>query len=749
MKKENNLAEEISQLKNAETKQVAGFVKKWFVSVQYKNYNYNKDTLVEFWKSSVLIDHFDYFLEAHYFDNILLAYFDHPNNVNPDFLNQLIENDCLDRFIKILKISKGFLMDSHWESLKPIGKRLSLRKTFYELQYIRNLTQAWKKEAVSMHERVLNTSYEDLLIQSLSYYEFFKRYSTKTMENRSQQIAYESHYISVLNDLLTLKKDADQKPSSNNKLKDFQDKVQAELPPIRPLKTLFDETYKPNEKISPVKKEVRKLLDFFIKKEILTYQVENYLCGLSKFEDIDMEDLIAEVSLTKAFYDYRQTLEKGYYEENYFLNQINQNPEIAHQIKNESDSWDQVFALSQEKAIAYFDFLSLPQTLKIKWLEQPIDIRKTFRLLFTFSKLFSPQGRIGSPTEDGMNVFKKSIQDRFKAIFYTEYMVAYDYEDFIQKTAHYFDWTSEEARNTINFLLLDLEDSRKYAVDILSRPIIKMGNKIIWLSSFLRDRRWEILLQKRIATSKVEKYEIKLQTAETEKSIAALFKHAGFEAVASRNYKDNKGEFDTLAFKDNTLFIIELKSTYPEENIIKTHTYESIKFDGLAAYQLERGEQYVRDNFSEILAIPELEINCSLGDLEIKTLIVSNIFQGDNTTYRNKHLKISLLELSIILKNDLSNLFIDWETDATKGNRTSMLLNESIGFFDKALVKQKSIFKKNAVMDFNIQSHAGELSAADFITCIEKKRVWESQRKPFLGDLIKSNLQQWDGSNII
>ena len=102
----------------------------------------------------------------------------------------------------------------------------------------------------------------------------------------------------------------------------------------------------------------------------------------------------------------------------------------------------------------------------------------------------------------------------------------------------------------LNYLTTDLSANRPFPIDLLTRPLIKIGNQYIWLSSLLRDRRWENIMHRRIVAEKPNQHVE--QSAKIEKQLADTFVKANFNAVSSYCYKG--GEIDTLVYKDKTLY---------------------------------------------------------------------------------------------------------------------------------------------------------------------------------------------------
>lgn len=189
-----------------------------------------------------------------------------------------------------------------------------------------------------------------------------------------------------------------------------------------------------------------------------------------------------------------------------------------------------------------------------------------------------------------------------------------------------------------------------------ANPLVKLDDLYYWPAAFLRDRRWSVILHRKFITEGLLLHQE--QSEKLEAKVSSWFEQAGFNSKARFEYMNGaqNGEIDVLAFKDNTLFIIELKNTYIVEDVINTSKYYTRNFKSKASDQLDKSAHYVRSNFEAIKMDDTLNINCDLKDLKIVTIILSNSYVSDETIFSNTHYKISMFELMIILKNDVKNM---------------------------------------------------------------------------------------------
>jgi hypothetical protein len=177
--------------------------------------------------------------------------------------------------------------------------------------------------------------------------------------------------------------------------------------------------------------------------------------------------------------------------------------------------------------------------------------------------------------------------------------------------------------------------------------------------------------------------------------------------------------FTGFCNKDGVLIFIELKTTYICEDIIRQSEFDNRKFEYKAAEQLDRAITYLRENFKEFVqANPELNINIAKEDIKIISLIVSNSFDWDDTIKNNSHLKISLLELEIILKNSLYDLL---NVQMKKDIIIPINIYHSTTNSNNPHYKNQKLDCSKVDCDLWKEK---ELTANRFIELIEKNQVW-------------------------
>ncbi|NHN24101.1 hypothetical protein FIA58_000295 [Flavobacterium jejuense] len=725
----NAIITSIKELENASFSQVVPFIKK---NSYFSDSRPNSCSEL-FWHSNLPIKWFKELINEPYLEELLFAYFSRPQNANLDFIKLFINSKYSAELIRIIKLSEAFKMDSHWITFSVFVKSNDLKVVYKELDYIRAYRQYWKNETVIFENKINEIDYEDILIQMISYFEHFKRYSKKTVNNTGLITSYKAHLINILDIILNIKKRGCVKNKIKNKYSsiNFKKIAKEQLPPIRAIESLNNQQLVSNEKIDKQKKTFRELVEFFFAKDNSEYQIQKYLSGLAEFEMI--ENLEAELLTNTKYCLYRKTLEKGIYDEVYFTNKVIENEELVKRINEQKEMLSKQLELSIYTSIEYFKYLKIPVIIDKKNTDEKIDLEKVLILLKSFSLFLMPQGRTIINNEI---VFKNKVPQKFEETFDIDYLVSFEENELVEKCHQYFEWSKDEIQIIIEYLTTDLTSHK---IDVQKRPLIKIGNQYIWLSSFLKDTRWEIILHRKIV--KENSLNLSEQPIETEKYISEIFKKAKFGSISSHVYKNKNvpGEIDILAFKENTLFILELKSTYIGEDIMKTSKYEVLKFNSKASEQLNLAKDYIINNYDEIKKCKNLGINCELKDLKIVTIIISNIYQSDNLIFRNEHHKISLFELMIILKNDLYNMLVQKECKILTDEKMDIPVNTMLQIENKSNLKYSKTHKQINEDECSLWKENNSCSANDLTTAILESKVWKHQAelKQFTRESIK------------
>lgn len=721
------LSEEIKSLEVATFKEIAPFIKN-----RRKRFR-KAESQAPFWTATLLAKWSKQILELPYAIDFLLDYFRQPD-ANLSFLQAAAAANS--RLIeRAVKLSKAYELEEHWKSMECLKshENTRLKLLYKELTYIRRLNQHWEEQGKFYEGVIAALDYEDILIHLIACFERFKR-SEETIRNQSLITSYELHYCRVLNHILNIKREAQPDEAISNKyeLSDFRQKAADVMPPLNPVKGLIQGKYLPNELITPEKKLIREVIDFYFRYLSMKYQIEKYLCGYADFELIDV--LEAELKTNENFAIHWRNDKKSIFQEVLAMNKALDKPELQAYLKQGHELYEKQVAFSMQAADESWKYACLPPSVGAEGKEK-IETHKLFELLISLSNYLMPDGRVvilqeGSNPPQQVAIAKRNKPKQFEQLFGNDYIYSIGADEFMKNIAQYFDWDLPEVQHILDFLTINLNDSNAYLskeIDVLSRPLIQIGSQYIWLSSLMKDRRWDNLLHRRIAKEYMHNHND--QSALMEERIAQSFRDAGFKALTGWKYnqgKEGEGEIDILAFRDKTLFVLELKTSFLEEDLLAYNKYRELRFDYKASDQLSSHLEYIENDFEAIKGIPDLSIDCDLEAINIQPLIISNIFEFDNQLINEQYQKVSLFELQVILHNDLYQALHTPTDSYSVDNIPDQPIAAIFQRFNQNNPQFKRVqAKAKDKASCNLWSNPYYCTPEDLITAIRERVVWQ------------------------
>lgn len=310
--------------------------------------------------------------------------------------------------------------------------------------------------------------------------------------------------------------------------------------------------------------------------------------------------------------------------------------------------------------------------------------------------------------------------------------------------------------NSMKFLSSDFGSGAE--VDIEHKPFLRVGSTYFALAEFLGGLRPGIHHFNRVVNSwqKKDKKRHGQWAGAMEEALQRIFEVGGYEAHTGLNFsfydskinKERKSEIDVLAYKDETLFVIQHKSTYTRYKISEIYLHGKKALEK-AGEQLELSMDYVKKNLEEVM-----EITGFNGEVKrVFPLISSTSFEFDGQLF-NGFEKISLFELRGILHNEARFLYdINHELQKAVGidELDSLELEYHDGSpeiadrFEKGaehLIKDKN----NPLNKLALKSilWEGEYCPPDrLIECIEKRLFWQMLNRPMQMPVFRLNLNQW------
>ncbi|MDR2971681.1 MAG: hypothetical protein LBU83_07130 [Bacteroidales bacterium] len=137
-----------------------------------------------------------------------------------------------------------------------------------------------------------------------------------------------------------------------------------------------------------------------------------------------------------------------------------------------------------------------------------------------------------------------------------------------------------------------------------------------------------------------------------EKCPAPIFADAKITSSYEFDRQGIKGEIDVAIYKDKTLILIEVKSTYGIVMLDERFRHERHLI--YAGHQLNKVVKALQED-AELLAEVTGDKNIKFDDLKVETMIVSTSFEFDGQKFQG-HKKRSLLELMLALRNNAYDL---------------------------------------------------------------------------------------------
>ena len=263
--------------------------------------------------------------------------------------------------------------------------------------------------------------------------------------------------------------------------------------------------------------------------------------------------------------------------------------------------------------------------------------------------------------------------------------------------------SDDESRAIFEVFTADIHDKGEMNI-VKGKDFLLLGNKNCYLflpRFFFSDKYVTHVLFNRIMLNEKNTKDI---ATHFENRIGDLFQHDNF--LVLRDYKLDKegyefGQIDALAFRDNTLFIIEAKMTHQRFLVHQIRTLHDT-FQK-AGDQLERALDHLPAYWQDISH--KLGISTPYEAVRKVTLIVSNNFEYDHQ-YFSGHLKISWHELESVVNPP--NPFTIFKT---RIHTQATCIQNNIDITPE-IIEQFLLFPD------------GDPSVDQMLSCLERSRYW-------------------------
>jgi hypothetical protein len=729
----------------------------------------SRKEMLFFWQSEYCIKHAKALLTDLRGTERLVAYFSKNEHANGNFIRAVFEINPL-LLYNAARMSSIYDRDNHIVSLSflSISRDSQLRILFKELSFLNGLWHRWLKDEIFYRSILCQYSYSEILVHFTSYYEKWKRSAPEALNNKTLNADMEVTLLNVLDMMLNAKQqeNVEDDPLKSNELDLSSSKkllVDA-LPPLNPPEGILKNKYLPNEEIDLQKKLIRETIRFYFDFHQFYHYANMYSGGYADFEYID--EIEGELLTNPTWFEWRRNDFKA-----------RQLKDLMHRsVIDKLDEHSFAVGISPpEREVQIgttldeenWHFLALCPKLFNENREE-IDAWDCFALLRTLSKVLKPSGRnIAYSMDDGTShVMKQEFPEKWLLFSEPSYLAMFETDDFSNKLSSILGWEKDRTTKVLSLLTTDLNSSQSISVE--GRPFLKSGGLVFWLSTFYSDREWYQLFLASVQTDRNIRFGCKRNhTAELE--IEKYFVDAGFKAKAEYELKSQSGDIvavpDVLAFRDNTLFVIEYKLSHYDSDVSKAGRQQVKVFDFLAKTQITTTESWLRNNLdlevgSELRQL--LGIKCAYSALTIVPIIVTNNFEHDGLLIDKRIRTTTLYELSVILRNNLyDNLHAPFEKMAkvyhgklpTEKSEKADEFMLSFDFIHRMSNSRNPFVKEDAPREYSkaecdLWEGKKECSAKRFLNIIDKELVWKFLDQSYrYGELIRMKMVPFHRQN--
>jgi len=572
----------------------------------------------KFWVSKLPLLHLSEILEGDLKVNFLNSY-----SSKDAFCNHTLNEELLklnsSEFIRFSKFNYTFNTPAFWSSFQKLQYEFpQLQNIIKEFSIIRQNLDYLKNETDKENHLILGFSFIEVISAFAMTYEFVKQQSN-VIGHKAFQTEIEMALVEETNRIIPLfqkyKKGSVAIPFNTNE--ELQNYIKSKTG-----------TPVPDENLSVLLESIKKMVSL----KGLEGKIDLYCCGYADILNIDKAPY--KIKTNRAYSEFVFNNRKTQPEEFYLM-------DVTLETDLETAKLNRV---SGENEIKHFNFYGIPTEIEVNG--KKIDFAKVFKLVKHFSVYKGPRE------------LSNEVPEKFKKLFGGNEIVSlFDYNQFVTDVSEYFQWEKQECEEIINFFATNPNEENANKIWI-NNPFIIEDNKILWLGTFLRDRRWENIFLNKIKKELPSSLSKQI-SKNLEIKVMELFKGAGFKAFGIPFFKSSSGksgDIDVLGYFHGNIIIGEVKSGGRSDAFHKARYSEIIKHEGIAIEQLDKIQEYVMENWDKIKEEYNIDGNKSAKDLTFFPLIITDYFEGDLELYKNKYYKTSLLELDVIIKNNKEKL---------------------------------------------------------------------------------------------
>ena len=288
-----------------------------------------------------------------------------------------------------------------------------------------------------------------------------------------------------------------------------------------------------------------------------------------------------------------------------------------------------------------------------------------------------------------------------------------------QMTEAILDFWSNDLKDTSRLLR-----EREHALlpELHERPILKIGNYLFelpWVFAFQNNVTAAVNNLRRLGRNRGE---LNSETNRIEKRLAETFEQFGFNVLGNfhppRDADDEVGEIDLICFRDDHLFIFEIKSGYMRKTQRDAwqHQTNTLRKAGL---QLKRKSALVTERLKTDPTLSALICDRDASHIQTHCWIIDTSIEHDHE-YFEGFLKVSLQEIIIALRNECHLLRDMHQAIADQQKRNQGRSNEG-DFKDVCGAAMIAIGEQSP--EDNLYPNG--FTADQFAAVIEKELIWE------------------------
>lgn len=664
------------------------FLDEEFTATELLIFYKRKDKILSepsFWNSQLPHFHLQAIAESDFKITFLDSYFSSDLHCNHE-LNKHLIFIVKDDFIKFVKLWTVFNLPNFHKSIDNLG----LEHVAKELDIIIKAQKKIKEEACIDEEKLLQFSLDEIALAfTLSYYKF--KQSSETLSNKRWQTQIEMALVGEFDNIISIFKGKPNTMLQFDCNEELQKVFQRNEAPHHTLgktglwtqvETKFQNLYL--------------LIDRMLDRNLRKRQIQLYLSGYFDFETTILNP--AQLKSNNSYRIFKINDNKTSPEEHYFID-LKIEDILKHKVLSKTDIASSLNCLS---------FYGIPEVIQHNGNE--IDIKKALQLLKHFSVYKGPVERTIFP--DKSFIIMNQSDEKFRELFGSnESITLFDYDKLAKGIEIYFNWTEQKTQDILSFLTFDFS-STNLPYSWISRPFLKFHNKILWLGSFLKDRRWDNIFINKLKRDFEFKLHVKSIATNFERKIEELFKRNAFATISSLPFKSSNGQtgdFDVLAFKDKCLIVCEAKTGIRSDEYIHAATSEAVRLEGCAADQLVKAIQNIKEDWTSLKSKLEITETIEIEDVKIIPLIVTDYFEGDLHLYKNNILKTSLLELNVNLNNEKKDLLGMY-----------MMMQSFMNTFNSNLNENRKV-----QTDWDLWNGQNKCSVENLIQNIQSNEIWK------------------------